>query len=320
MEFGRISEEELEKATFSLPPDHGDNFRFFKVKKTKTRIHIGCAKWGRKDWVGKLYPEKTRDVDFLNHYARHFNCIELNATFYKIPTKTQAMAWRNQVHSDFIFCPKISQSISHTRRLKNTRELTDRFLEGITGFGKTLGPVFLVPHPQMGPKSLEVIAQFAGDFPKEIELFIELRHPEWFSNDEMFNQVCRLFSEHKRGLVITDAAGRRDCVHMKLTNSKAFVRFVGNGLHRSDYTRIDEWVTRIQQWQLQGLEDIYFFMHQHEELHSPELCKYMIERLNLICSLNIPPLTFIQQSPSYPTVAGQNSKKAGTSKKLAKPR
>ena len=78
-------------------------------------------------------------------------------------------------------------------------------------------------------------------------------------------------------------------MHMKLTTPTAFIRFVGNSLHKSDYQRIDAWVNRIDSWLGSGLQTLYFFIHQHDELYSPELSLYMVEKLNKQCGLNIKP-------------------------------
>lgn len=289
MEFGKVTPEELELIDFKLPPDREETTRILKTKggKTKPRIYVGCAKWGRKDWVNKIYPKGTKEADFLGEYAKRFNCIELNATFYRMPTKAQTSGWKNKVGNDFMFCPKFTNSITHIRRLKNTEEAVDRFLTGIQGFKDSLGPIFLMPHPGMGPKTSETIESFIASLPEDIDLFVELRHEEWFGNKEAFDNIFNVLEKHEAGAIITDASGRRDCVHMRLTTPEAFIRFVGNGLHPTDYTRIDDWVQRIKLWMDQGIEKVYFFMHQHEELHSPELCKYLIEQLNLHCSLTI---------------------------------
>jgi uncharacterized protein YecE (DUF72 family) len=76
---------------------------------------------------------------------------------------------------------------------------------------------------------------------------------------------------------------------MHLSTPECFIRFVGNSLHKTDYERIDEWVGRIKSWMDEGLEKCYFFMHQHEELHSPQLIKYLIEELNEKCGTDIKP-------------------------------
>ena len=80
---------------------------------------------------------------------------------------------------------------------------------------------------------------------------------------------------------------------MRLTTPQAFIRFVGNDLHPTDYTRIDDWVQRIKTWMQQGIHQVYFFMHQNEEVNSPELCKYLIQQLNLHCGTPIPEPQFV---------------------------
>ena len=96
-----------------------------------------------------------------------------------------------------------------------------------------------------------------------------------------------MLREMKVGTVITDTSGRRDVLHMRLTTPVAFIRFVGNNLHPTDYKRIDDWVGRLKLWIDSGIETIYFFIHNHEELNSPELCKYTIQKLNAAKGLNI---------------------------------
>jgi uncharacterized protein YecE (DUF72 family) len=296
MDFGKVESEDLSKIDFTLPPDPVGTTRVLQAQAIKepTRIYVGCAKWGRKDWVGKIYPLKSKEADFLKLYGQRFNCIELNATFYRMPTVAQTSGWRDKAGPGFKFCPKFTDQITHIKRLKNTKELTDRFFEGISGFGDSLGPVFLMPHPQMGPKSLETLEAFIESMPKDIPLFVEQRHKEWFSDPEAFEKLITMLEKHGTGFIITDASGRRDCVHMRLTTPEAFIRFVGNGLHPTDYTRIDSWIQRIKSWKQQGIRTVYFFMHQHEELHSPELCKYVIQQLNKHCGTSIPEPAFVE--------------------------
>ncbi|HEY8934642.1 MAG TPA: DUF72 domain-containing protein [Cyclobacteriaceae bacterium] len=298
MEFGRVDPADLRAIDFTLPPDRPETRTVLaqtKSNHTKPQFYIGCAKWGRKDWVGKIYPPKTKEADFLHHYSKQFNCIELNTTFYSIPTEKQTAAWKAKVGNNFMFCPKFVDEITHLRRLVDVKELTERFLEGISGFGDNLGPIFLMPHPGMGPQTLKTIQSFIQSLSNDIALFVELRHPEWFSNKDAFQQIFAMLENNKTGAVITDASGRRDCVHMRLTTPQAFIRFVGNGLHPTDYTRIDDWVQRIKLWMEQGIEKIYFFMHQHEELHSPELNQYLIQQLNRHCGTTIPEPKFIKE-------------------------
>lgn len=290
MEFGKLPENELKHIDFTLPPDPEVTTRVLAEGRGNTKFYIGCAKWGRKDWIGKLYPKGTKEKDFLQHYATQFNSIEFNGLFYKLPTIEQVRKWKSVVGKDFKFCPKFTQSITHYGRLKDMKPEVDAFISAISEFGDNLGPLFLMPHPQMGVKHLAVIEQFIEDIPHDIGLFLELRSPDWYSSNEGYNaDIYTFLRKAKRGTVITDAAGRRDCVHMHLSTPEAFIRFVGNALHPSDYTRIDDWVKRIGKWMKEGLESCYFFMHQHDELHSPELIKYFIEQMDKHHHIRIKP-------------------------------
>lgn len=295
MKFGEVTEVDLSTVDFALPADATTTSALLgKQTQRQVEVFVGCAKWGRKDWVGKVYPTGTNEADFLRLYSQHFNSIELNATFYRTSSVTQTAGWASQVGNGFKFSPKFSNKISHIRRLKDVKEQTDWFLKGISGFKENLGPVFLMPHPGMGPKSFETLEAFIELLPNDIELFVELRHPQWYSESEAFDKVFSMLQRHNAGSIITDASGRRDCVHMRLTTPVAFIRFVGNNLHPSDYARVDAWVQRIKTWMEGGLQKLYFFMHQTEEIHSPTLCKYVIQQLNKHCGTKLHEPVFVE--------------------------
>jgi uncharacterized protein YecE (DUF72 family) len=80
---------------------------------------------------------------------------------------------------------------------------------------------------------------------------------------------------------------------MQLPVPKTFIRFVGNHLHHTDYSRLDAWVDRVKTWLENGLQELYFFMHHTEEKESPELCDYFIEQLNMKCKTNLPRPQFV---------------------------
>ena len=296
MEFGKIESENLATIDFSLPADNAETARVLsKHPRTKTEVFVGCAKWGRKDWIGKIYPPGTKEADFLPLYAKNFNSIELNATFYKIPSFKQAQEWRSKVGKNFLFSPKISNSISHIHRLKNVEERLQYFLKGIAGFGENLGPVFLMLHPGMGPKSIDTVEAFLQSVPKELKVFVELRHEGWYETKESFNSVFNMLERNGAGSVITDVAGRRDCLHTRLTTSEAFIRFVGNDLHPTDYTRVDQWIQRIRSWMDAGLSRVYFFLHENTEVYSPVIAKYAIEQFNKHCRTSLPEPVFVKE-------------------------
>lgn len=291
MEFGRVKPEELIEVDFSLPPDPELTINTLKSSKNDKplQVHVGCAKWGRKEWLSKIYPPKTKEANFLDEYVKHFDSIELNATFYNIYGPETILKWKEKanINPDFKFCPKFSQNISHIRRLKNAEEITTKYYEGIMAFGDKLGPLFLQVGDNFTPKSLPDLKSYLEKLPKDVPVFLELRHKEWFATPETRDTIFNLLHQLNIGAVITDASGRRDVVHMELPTPHAFIRFVGNSLHPTDYTRIDEWVERIIHWHQMGLQSVWFFMHQHDERYSPELADYVIEQLNKKLGLSL---------------------------------
>jgi uncharacterized protein YecE (DUF72 family) len=299
MEFGRVNPEELFNVDFTLPPDPELTVKTLTAAKgdKPLQVHVGCAKWGRKEWLGKIYPPKTKDANFLDEYVKHFDCIELNATFYNIYPPETIAKWKEKASTQpgFKFCPKFAQTISHIRRLKNADEITTKYYEGIMAFGDNLGPLFLQVGDNFTPKSLPDLKAYLEKLPKDVPVFLELRHKEWFADAENHKQIFNLLHELNIGAVITDASGRRDVVHMELPTPHAFIRFVGNSLHPTDYTRVDEWVERIKQWQQMGLQSVWFFMHQHDERYSPELADYVSEKLNKALGLNLMRPTFMDR-------------------------
>lgn len=285
MDFGRLPDNEFPLVDFTLPADTALTKQVLSESKklAKLQLYVGCAKWGRKEWVGMIYPPKTKEANFLDEYVKHFNSIELNAVFYNMPKKEQVNAWREKAEasrSDFKFFPKFTQSISHMKRLKGAEEVTSQYLDSISEFGDTLGPAFLQLSDNFGPNNFDVLRNYLEHLPKDYDVFVEVRHKDWYADLAVRKDLFEMMRDLKKGSIITDASGRRDCVHMELTTPDAFIRFVGNGLHPTDFSRIDSWVDRLADWKDKGLNKIYFFLHQHDEKDTPILADYTIKKLN----------------------------------------
>jgi len=281
MNFGKVDDPGSIK--FYLPEDHTSTKKVLGGKALKkTNIYVGCAKWNRQDLKG-FYPRGTKDE--LTYYATQFNSIELNATFYRIFENSTVEKWHQKSGDDFKFFPKVPQIISQFRRLQNCEAELSAYLDSIAHLKEKLGMIFLQMHPNFAPKSFEVLKRFIENWHKGFPLAVELRHTDWFNTD-IQNEVYKLFEKHKVSNIIVDTAGRRDLLHMRLTSKDAFIRYNGAN-HESDYTRLDDWLERINQWVEQGLKNLYFFVHQNHEQASPLLSKYFIEKLNANLSVNL---------------------------------
>lgn len=289
MEFGRVPEAELTNVDFSLPKEPAFNKTVLAGKKNKNcKAYVGCAKWGRPEWVGKIYPLKTKEKDFLQHYVQHYNSIELNATHYKIYGAKGIENWAiKAADRDFKFCPKMYKGVTHFGGLGNKRFLSDEFLRGIVAFKEHLGPIFIQVSDSFSPKRKVELFTYLQSLPTDLQFFVEVRHPDWFVKEEISQDFFSFLKDNNLGAVITDTAGNRYCSHMHLTIPKTFIRYVGNSLHHSDYTRIDAWVQCMKIWINKGIEELYFFMHMHDEATSPELTVYLVDKLNTECGLNL---------------------------------
>ncbi|GAB5408598.1 MAG: hypothetical protein BalsKO_09630 [Balneolaceae bacterium] len=275
MKFGSV--DNPQDIDFTLPSDHPDTLKILAQGNTDNfEAFVGCAKWNKADLKG-FYPRGTKDE--LNYYSRQFNSIELNATHYRIFGADVVKGWREKTPNDFKFFPKVVNSISHYKRLKGVEALIEEYTLPIRSFENKLGMIFLQLRDDFKPKDIDRVQQFLEAWPKDLPLAIELRQTDWFNEEAVANQIYQLFEQYEVANIITDTAGRRDLLHMRLTTSVAFIRYVGAN-HESDYPRLDEWVTRIKSWKKHGLEKLYFFVHQNIEKESPLLSAHFIKMLN----------------------------------------
>lgn len=297
MKFGQSENPEM--IDFRLPADDPRTAEILKSNdhQKPLSISIGCAKWNKTD-LKNFYPRGTKDE--LAYYSTQFNSIELNATFYSMPGREQVITWKNKTPDHFRFFPKITQSISHMRRLNDVQALTTEYCDNISNFEDKLGMVFLQLHDNFKYKNYDRLVSFIENFPKAIPLAVELRNTEWFNDKAVSKEVYSLFEKHQVTNIVVDTAARRDLLHMRLTTPKAFIRYVGANDPQSDRERLDDWINRLSVWVDQGLRDIYFFVHQNIELESPFLSAYFIERLNkeFGLSLQLPKLITPKENPS----------------------
>jgi uncharacterized protein YecE (DUF72 family) len=292
MKFGKL--ENINQVDFSLPEDHLQTQRILNGEANlNPKVFFGCPAWGCKDWVGKIYPPKTKPTDFLNHYSKQFSTIEFNTTHYRIPTKQMVLAWKEKAQNGFKFCPKIPQNISHNHRLSGVGNLVTEFTDSVVLLEEKLGICFVQLHPTFSPKNAKILIQFAQDFP--LPLAVEFRHPDWFSGNSETEKTFEELEKASVSAVITDVAGAREVLHTRLTTKTAVIRFVGNELHPTDFNRLDDWAEKLKNWFSQGLEQVYFFLHEPDDVLCPELTEHFIKTMNATLGIELPKLRFYNQ-------------------------
>jgi uncharacterized protein YecE (DUF72 family) len=282
MKFGQVVDPS--KVDFSIPRDHPDTVKVLKkahaLKSKNFQVYVGCAKWNKKD-LKHFFPKGIKEKDELKYYSTQFNSIELNATFYRLFPPQTFENWYKTVPQDFRFFPKLQQSISHFKRLKDVTEIVDHNITNMSHLQEKLEMPFLQLHDNFKPKDFDRVESFVKNWTyKKVPLAIEFRHTDWYNDKEVSGQLYKLLEKHKVTNILVDTAGRRDLMHMRLTTPIAFIRWVGANDPSLDRERLDDWITRIAKWKKAGLRKLYFFIHQNEEQESPALAAHFVEKLN----------------------------------------
>lgn len=287
MDFGKLPN--VDNVDFNLPED-----RFISQKKSgaqPVQWYVGLPIWNQPAWTGKIYTYDAKEGDFLRQYAAQFSTIELNVTHYQIPSEKTVQRWKESVPKGFLFCPKFPQQISHDLQLVGAEEQTRLFVERMQGLGANLGTCFLQLPPVFGPNRLPILERYLDKLPSDFSVSIEFRHPDWFNKQETWEEVCRILQQKNVGLVLSDVSGRRDVLHMSLTNDICMLRFVGNDLHPTDYKRTLDWIgTKLKKWTLHAVNKVFIFIHCGDNEQAPELANFWISHLNEQLRAGIPQL------------------------------
>ena len=278
MDFGMIDYTGLTENDFVLKEMHQPYLP--GNKNLHPEIYIGLTRWtyGEND---KSKKNQVPKPGTLPYYAKHFNTIELNATHYAVPDADRINKWYIAAErEDFRFCPKLFKNITHFGSLDVQKVgLTKEFIKAVSGFKEKLGTSFIQLKEDISAKRKEPILAYLKMLPADFKLSLELRHPDWFENPDTIESFARELNAMGKGLVITDAPGRRDAVHMMLSNNTAFIRFNCRGDHELDLFRIEQWKKQLRSWFLQGLERCYFFLHIHEEDYEEDFIQYTKQEL-----------------------------------------
>lgn len=275
MEFGKL--EDISGVDWRLPEDAFASK--FKREPGRLTVLLGSPAWGNRSWLGKIYPEKTPTEKFLHFYSQNFECIELNASHYKIPDEETTRNWVSEVARDFVFCPKVNKEISHGKFGLTDKRLLDFWTRFLENLGDHCGPSFIQFHELFAYENRQILFRFLESWPSEFKLSIELRHPSWFKENKILPALVEYLSRKGMGLVITDVAGRRDVLHSSQTVPWQMIRLIGNNLDPSDTQRVQSWIRRFKTWEKAGIDKVYLFIHQPDDILTVEYARIVAQEL-----------------------------------------
>ncbi|MBC7893828.1 MAG: DUF72 domain-containing protein [Cytophagaceae bacterium] len=251
-------------------------------------IRLGAQGWNYDAWVGPFYPHGTRPVDYLRVYARAFDTVEVDATFYAIPASTTLAGWAARVPPHFTFALKLPQEITHERRLRHATDVLLAFADRARELEARLGPVLIQLGPDFAPNELPALAAFLPTLPRDLRFAIEFRHRGW-----IYDGVLALLQEHNVALTLTDARWipRRTMLGLaeRPTADFAYIRWMGPDRDFVDYSRIQVDRSReVDAWgavlpaHAKRAGGVFGYVNNHFAGHSPATLRDLQRRLRLV--------------------------------------
>ena len=261
-------------------------------------IRLGTQGWNYDAWVGPMYPSGTRPPDFLGVYARAFDTVEVDSTFYAIPAAKTVRAWGERVGPDFTFALKLPQEITHERRLRDAGDATALFFERARELGPKLGPVLVQLGPDFSPDELPALAEFLPTLPRDVRVAVEFRQRAWLRE-----RTLALLAEHNVALALSDGRWlpRRAMLALaaRPTADFAYIRWMGPNRDLTDYSRVQiDRTAELEAWShaIVGLAErvraVSGYVNNHFAGHSPASVR---ELQRLLGMRPVPPETLGDQ-------------------------
>ena len=220
---------------------------------------IGTSGFDYKEWKPAFYPPELPQKQFLQYYATRLRSVELNNTFYQMPTQVKIASWSAATPEEFRFAIKAPRKITHQERLKIPSDSLDYFVQTVERLKPRLGAL-LFQLPPFFKIDCTRLDAFLGLLPRELPTAFEFRHESWFT-DEVF----RLLEEHGTALCVND--GDDKTTPIRLTSGFTYLR-----LRRSQYSGElrAEWEGRIRQWVRDGIE-VYAYIKHEDNPDAPRI-------------------------------------------------
>lgn len=274
----------------------------------KLNVRFGTSSFSSKDWVGPFYPEGTQPSEYLRRYAEHFNTVEVDATYYAIPSRSTVDGWKDKTPNGFLISAKFPRSIVHAGNdaepnpgaildPETTYADRDKFLAVMSRLQERLGPLVL-QFPYFRRKDfdtpyrfLKKLDRFLSDLPKDFRYGVEVRNRAWINSN-----VIALLRKHRTALVLVDHIWmpHGDEVIAKIdpiTSDFSFIRLIGDrrGIEAVTTTWDKEVIDRsegLERWAKviaelsQRVSDIFVYVNNHYAGHAPATVRRLQERFN----------------------------------------
>lgn len=220
----------------------------------KGKIYIGTSGWHYRHWMGTFYPPDLKSDQQFPFYQRYFNTVEINNSFYRLPSPETFERWRNESAKDFLFVVKASRFITHNKKLKDPETSYERFFANVKCLKAKLGPI-LFQLPPTWKVNVQRLHEFIAALPKRFRYVFEFRNETWY-----IEEVFDLLRKNNCAFCIYELAGHNS--PMLVTADFVYVRLHGPGdKYQGSYSRkqLKDWAEACRGWQQQGLDVFVYF-------------------------------------------------------------
>ena len=243
-----------------------------------TNYYIGTSGWYYDHWRHRFYPDELVKAKWLEFYVTHFTTVELNNSFYRLPSEDAFAAWRESSPADFTFAVKVSRFITHIKRLKDTEESIARFISRAKILGGKLGPLLYQLPPNMH-RNDERLECFLSILPRGMKHVFEFRHQSWLEE-----KVFEILRKYNAGFCVFDMPSL-SCP-LVATADFAYIRFHGStGLYSSCYSdkELADWARKLASLAA-NLKAVYIYFNNDAEAFAVKnavtLHDYLVEKAN----------------------------------------
>jgi uncharacterized protein YecE (DUF72 family) len=227
-------------------------------------VRVGCSGWNYKSWRGTFYPSRLPIKEWFRYYASHFDSVEVNNTFYRLPEHSTFASWHAQAPAGFLFAVKASRFLTHMKRLRDPEEPLDRLFSRASALGPSLGPV-LYQLPSRFTRDASRLEAFLDALPKtaggsRLSHVMEFRDPSWYVPD-----IFELLSRRGVALCLHDKLG--SAIDGPFVGPIAYVRFHGtSGQYHGSYrgAQLDRWAHRLSEQAAEGRPAFAYFNNDPE--------------------------------------------------------
>lgn len=244
-----------------------------------TKVHVGTMGWSYSFWVNNFYSANTKPERFLEEYSKHFDTVEVNSSFYRVPSVSVLENWKKQTTVNFLFSLKAPKKVTHEKFTKESFNYLDYFLGNVSTLESKLGPLLFQFPPSFKSDSFDSLKDLVSVLPKKYRYAVEVRNKSWLEN-----RFYELLEENKIALVLGDSPWLHkidkvtaDFVYYRLEGNRKQISGTKGTVEKDKTVDIEKLTRKIQLFS--DKTEIFCYFSKYFSGHPPTDAKKLLHNL-----------------------------------------